>query len=156
MSHHDITWKYRLQGCNGKGGVDNINHSQISLDLDFAKTVACSSAYFLPLWGEVRVVSQLGTSKGKRKLPQGSLPLSIFLKCAFYTKQEITSWENAEDISRHISQKVIIGLPKIMSIIFNKINLFFTGLHLKTCDFFFFFSYICIVWLYHLILNKTK
>lgn len=92
-----------MQGCNGKGGVGNINHSHLSLGLDFAKTIACSSASFLPLWGEVKAVSQLGTAKGKRKLLQGSLPLSGFLKCAFYTKQEISSWENTEDISRHIT-----------------------------------------------------
>lgn len=90
--------------CDGKGGIVNINHSHLPLDLDFGKSIVSSSASFLHLWGGVKVVSQLETSKGKRKLLKGFLPHFVFLKHAFYTKERITSWENAGDTSRHITQ----------------------------------------------------
>jgi len=58
--------------CDGKGGVGNINHCQLPLDLDLGKIIVSSSASFLRLGGGVKVVSQLETSKGKRKLLKGS------------------------------------------------------------------------------------
>lgn len=93
-----------LQMCDGKRGVGNINHCQLPLDLDLRKNIVSSSASFLHLWGAVKVVSQLETSKCKRKLLKGSLTPFVFSKHVFYTKQGIASWENAGGISRHITQ----------------------------------------------------
>lgn len=88
---------------DGKTGVGN-SHSHLPLNLEFEKIIVSSSTSFLHLWGGVKVVSQLKTSKSARKLVKGSLPHFIFLKHAIYTKQGITSWENAGDMSRHIIQ----------------------------------------------------